>query len=177
MNETLLNCHTLWPFLFVLTSRGFSLSKWPVSVCKRFFPSWPPPNTHTLFFLICHLQWLRDATASVSSVTMLTRTLGLNKRAGRNKVGRQNRLRKESSLHPLIVSPNIPVDFITEACEEISLVCSGKHVKSVCSSFYVSVAAWSVSVGRVEISLRPISSSQWNDGLTFKEKNMLMITR
>lgn len=56
-------------------------------------------------------------------------------------MGRQNRLRKESSLHPLIVSPNIPVDFITEACEEISLVCSGKHVKSVCSSVYVSVAA------------------------------------
>lgn len=83
---------------------------------------------------------------------------------------------KESSLHPLIVPLYVPVDFITQASSEISLVCSWKHVvKSVCSSFYVSTAAWSASVCFNEISGYQ-RLDQWSSGLLCSEK-VLKITR
>lgn len=139
VNGTLLHCHSLWPFLFVQTSQGFSLSKWPTPFVSD--PSLPVP-----FFFphICHLQWLRDATASVSSVTTLTHTQRdqTRERRKRKKVGRQKRQWKRaltssfncvsecpSRLHYPGILRNLTC-LLLETCEKAFVVL-----------FYVSTAA------------------------------------
>lgn len=85
---TLLLCHRLWPFPFVLTRQGSTLSKWPMSFVRD--------SSHPLFFYslsICHLQWPHDATASVSSVTTLT--LKMNKIGGKERSRREVLKKKE----------------------------------------------------------------------------------
>lgn len=67
------NAVTVCDLSHLFTQAGESLSKWPVSFVSN-------SSLPVLFFSlhIHHLQWLRDATASVSSVTVLSLALSLS---------------------------------------------------------------------------------------------------
>lgn len=72
VNGTLLDCHSMWPFPFVLTSQSFALSKWPTSFVSESSLPVPPLFLFSFFVsaicndcvtprLLCH-HWQRTHT-------------------------------------------------------------------------------------------------------------------